>query len=255
MGFLAPLWLLAGAAAAVPLLIHLMRRRAGARIEFPAVRYLVRAEREHSRDLRLRNLLLMILRVAAVLLITLAAARPIIRIAGAGHAPTALAIVLDNSLSTSAVVGGRPVLQGLEARARDIIRRSSSSDRLWLVTADGVVHGGSRSAVLDAAAHTEPFGGAGDLRAATSRAVLLARAAALTDANGALFDVRHAFAGCIAGLHEILRRQRLLAGNWCLDPNESLSPGQLDEIDRVVRAYPELTDDAFVAANIDEWLR
>ena len=67
MGFLAPLWLLAGAAAAVPLLIHLMRRRIGARIEFPAVRYLVRAEREHSRDLRLRNLLLMLLRVAAVL--------------------------------------------------------------------------------------------------------------------------------------------------------------------------------------------
>ena len=179
MGFLAPLWLLAGAAAAVPLLIHLMRRRAGARIEFPAVRYLVRAEREHSRDLRLRNLLLMILRVAAVLLITLAAAHPIIRMAGAGHAPTALAIVLDNSLSTSAVVGGRPVLQRLQARARDIIRRSSASDRLWLVTADGVVHGGTRSSVLDAAAHTEPFGGAGDLRAATARAALLARAAAL----------------------------------------------------------------------------
>jgi Dihydrodipicolinate synthetase family len=86
-------------------------------------------------------------------------------------------------------------------------------------------------------------------------ATWLGRAAALTDANGALFDVRHAFAGCIAGLHEILRRQRLLAGNWCLDPNESLSPGQLDEIDRVVRAHPELTDDAFVAANIDAWLR
>ena len=86
-------------------------------------------------------------------------------------------------------------------------------------------------------------------------ATWLARAAALTDANGALFDVRHAFAGCIAGLHEILRRQRLLAGTWCLDPNESLSPGQLDEIDRVLRAYPELTDDAFVAANVDAWLR
>jgi hypothetical protein len=179
VGFLAPLWLLAGAAAAVPLLITLMRRRAGARIEFPAVRYLVRAEREHSRDLRLRNLLLMILRVAAVLLITLAAAHPIIRMAGAGHAPTALAIVLDNSLSTSAVAGGRPVLQQLQSRAREIIKRGSASDRLWLVTADGVVHGGTRSAVLDAAAHVEPFGGAGDLRAATSRAALLARAAAL----------------------------------------------------------------------------
>ena len=143
MGFLAPLWLLAGAAAAVPLLIHLMRRRAGARIEFPAVRYLVRAEREHSRDLRLRNLLLMLLRVAAVLLITLAAAHPIIRMAGGGHARTALAIVLDNSLSTSAVEGGRPVLQQLQARAREVLQRASSTDRVWLVTADGVVHGGS----------------------------------------------------------------------------------------------------------------
>ncbi|HEV7704000.1 MAG TPA: VWA domain-containing protein [Gemmatimonadaceae bacterium] len=179
MGFLAPLWLLAGAAAAVPLLIHLMRRRAGARIEFPAVRYLVRAEREHSRDLRLRNLLLMVLRVAAVLLITLAAAHPIIRMAGGGHARTALAIVLDNSLSTSAVQGGRPVLQRLQARAREVLQRASSTDRVWLVTADGVVHGGSRDAVRDAAAHTEPFGGAGDLRAATSRAAMLARAAAL----------------------------------------------------------------------------
>jgi hypothetical protein len=83
----------------------------------------------------------------------------------------------------------------------------------------------------------------------------LTQAAALTDANGALFDVRHAFAGSIAGLHEILRRQRLLDGIWCLDPNEGLSPGQLEEIDRVLGAHPELTDDEFVAANVDAWLR
>jgi hypothetical protein len=83
----------------------------------------------------------------------------------------------------------------------------------------------------------------------------LTRAAALTDVNGALFDVRNAFAGCIAGLHEILRRQRLLDGIWCLDRNEGLSPGQLAEIDRVVRSHPELTDDDFVAANVDAWLR
>jgi hypothetical protein len=83
----------------------------------------------------------------------------------------------------------------------------------------------------------------------------LTHAAALTDANGALFDVRHAFAGCIAGLHEILRRQRLLAGIWCLDPNEGLSDGQLEEIERAVRVHPELTDDEFVAAHVDDWLR
>ena len=71
------------------------------------------------------------------------------------------------------------------------------------------------------------------------------KSTALTDANAALFDVRNGFAGCIAGLHEILRRQGLLAGRWCLDPNEDLSPGQLEVIDRVCASYPQLTDDDF----------
>jgi dihydrodipicolinate synthase/N-acetylneuraminate lyase len=84
---------------------------------------------------------------------------------------------------------------------------------------------------------------------------LLAQADALTDANAALFDARHDFTGCIAGLHEILRRQGLLMGRWCLDPSEELSPGQLEEIDRVCRAYPQLQDDDFVAAHLSEWLR
>src|SRR5262249_58204358 len=77
-------------------------------------------------------------------------------------------------------------------------------------------------------------------------AEILASSAALTDANAALFDVRNHFAGCIAGLHEILRRQGLLAGRWCLDPNEDISPGQMAEIDRVIEAYPHLADDAFL---------
>lgn len=83
---------------------------------------------------------------------------------------------------------------------------------------------------------------------------VLARSAEITDANAALFDARNGFAGCIAGLHEILRRQGLLEGRWCLDLNEALSPGQMDEIDRVCRSYPYLNDDAFVAANLDRWL-
>lgn len=83
---------------------------------------------------------------------------------------------------------------------------------------------------------------------------LLALGAQLTDANAALFDARNAFAGCIAGIHEVLRRQGLLAGRWCLDPAEDLSPGQMREIDRVLAAYPHLTDDAFVAENQDRWL-
>lgn len=84
---------------------------------------------------------------------------------------------------------------------------------------------------------------------------LLTLAAQTTDANAALFDPSHQFHGCIAGIHEILRRQGLLAGRWCLNPVEELSPGQAEEIDRVCSLYPELVDDDFVAAHLDEWLR
>ncbi len=85
-------------------------------------------------------------------------------------------------------------------------------------------------------------------------AELLARAAAITDANAAFFDPAHDFAGSIAGIHEVLRRQGLLAGRWCLDPGEDLSPGQAAEIDRVYASYPGLNDDDFVAAHLDRWL-
>lgn len=77
----------------------------------------------------------------------------------------------------------------------------------------------------------------------------------VTDANAAFFDPVHAFHGCITGIHEVLRRQGLMRGNWSLNPQESLSPGQVEEIDRVYHAYPQLNDDAFVAENLDRWLR
>ena len=179
--FLSPLWLAAAAAAAVPLLLHLLRRRIGARVEFPAVRYLARAEREHSRKLRLRNLLLMLLRMAIVVCIAAAAARPVLRVSGAGHAPTALTVVLDNSLSTSVIVSGHPVLDDLRARASQVVRAASPDDRVWLVTADGVVRGGSRSAILDDIAHAEPLAGAGDVEDATTRASTVAASAALPE--------------------------------------------------------------------------
>ncbi len=83
---------------------------------------------------------------------------------------------------------------------------------------------------------------------------LLGRSAEVTDANAALFDVRNNFAGCIAGLHEILRRQGLLQGRWCLDPTEDLSPGQWEEIDRICARYPRLNDDEFVLENLARWL-
>ena len=82
----------------------------------------------------------------------------------------------------------------------------------------------------------------------------LSRGAHLTDANGAIFDVANGYAGCIAGIHEVLRRQGLMMGTWCLDPREGLSAGQSEEIDRVLRNYPELQDDDFVARNLDEWM-
>ena len=84
---------------------------------------------------------------------------------------------------------------------------------------------------------------------------LLQLAVETTDANAALFDAANGFKGCIAGVHEVLRRQGLLEGIWCLDPLEDLGPGQLGEIDRVLEAYPHLRDDDFVAEHRDEWLR
>jgi len=83
---------------------------------------------------------------------------------------------------------------------------------------------------------------------------MLTLAAAVTDCNAAFFDAANGYAGCIPGIHEVLRRQGLLPGTWCINPHERLSPGQAAEIARVHAAYPQLHDDAFVAAHLDEWL-
>lgn len=179
MTFLAPWFLLFAGAALVPLLIHLLRRRIGVQVEFPAARYLARAEREHSRTLRMRNLLLMLLRILAVLLLAVAAARPASRLAGAGHAPTALAIVLDNSMSTSAVEEGAPLLDQLKRMARDAIHGASPEDRLWLVTADGSLRGGSAAVLLDELDRVRSFAGAGNMRDAVARAVAAVEAAGM----------------------------------------------------------------------------
>ena len=84
---------------------------------------------------------------------------------------------------------------------------------------------------------------------------LLALDAQVTEMNAAVFDVAHAFHGVIAGCHEVLRRQGLLEGIWCLDPHEGLSPGQAELLSTVAARYPHLTDDAFVRDNLDRWLR
>jgi hypothetical protein len=96
------------------------------------------------------------------------------------------------------------------------------------------------------------------LHAAVARGTLtdelLALDAKVTDANGAFFDVANGFRGCIAGCHEVLRRQGLFLGTWCLDPDEGLSPGQAGEIERVMEEYPEFDDTPFVRANLERWL-
>src|SRR5262249_57486248 len=100
----------------------------------------------------------------------------------------------------------------------------------------------------------EVLGGMHGRTADSIPAELVALDAQVTDCNAAIFDVANDFHGVIAGCHEILRRQGLLEGIWCLDPDETLSPGQAAEIDRVCRSYPHLRDDVFVRENLDRWL-
>lgn len=179
MSFLAPLWLALGLAAAVPVLLHLLRRRSGTRIEFPAVRFLLRAEKEHRRQMRMRNLLVMLLRVAVVLVLALAAARPLGRAGASGHAPTAVAIVLDNSLSTGAVRGGRMAIDALREAGERVLDATTAEDLVWLLTVDGDVAATGAAAARDVLARVQPVDGAGNLVASIERAAALASASGL----------------------------------------------------------------------------
>src|SRR5512145_2961363 len=116
MTFINPLALLGLVAAAIPALLHLLQRRTPPELEFPPVRYLSAAERESARRMKLRHILLLLLRTALIVIIVLAAARPLVSVGAAGggtHQPTALVVILDNSLSSGAVADGRPVLDRL----------------------------------------------------------------------------------------------------------------------------------------------
>lgn len=154
MLFLSPLALLGLLAALIPPLLHLFQRRQPPEFVFPAVQYLRQTEREAERTLKLRHLLLMLLRVAAVVLIVLAASRPVVPrgiLGGAGalHEPTALAIVLDHSLSAGAIAGGRRVLDELTLRARETLRDAQPGDALWLVGADGLPRRGTAGELIE----------------------------------------------------------------------------------------------------------
>ena len=181
MSFLAPWALLLAGAAAVPLLLHLLRRRTGTRIEFPAVRYLLRAEKEHAREVRLRNIVLMLLRVAIVLAIALAMARPIGLLPGVGHPPSAVVVLLDNSLSSSAAGSEGPVLTKLTEAARALVDASASSDAITVVTMDGEAVSGSAAALRTTLETTRALDGAGDPVAALRRARAVLEASALPE--------------------------------------------------------------------------
>lgn len=135
MGFLSPLFLLAGALVAVPVILHLFHRHRSRRVAFPALRYLQRTEREHARRIRFRQILLLLVRCALVVLLVLAGARLFLPGRGAAHEPTALAIVLDNSMSSGLVAGESRVFDELRERALATLELAGPDDLVWVLRA------------------------------------------------------------------------------------------------------------------------
>ena len=173
MTFLAPALLVLGLSVAVPLALHLLQRQQGPRMVFPALRYLKRAEREHATRIRLRQVLLLALRILALLLVAAAAARPFLRGGGSGHEPTSVVLVLDNSLSSAAVVGDRRVLDGLKDAALETLGAAGADDRFWLIRAGTTWEpaiAGDAGTVSEAVRATRPMAGHGDLAAEVARA-------------------------------------------------------------------------------------
>ncbi|HEX7978259.1 MAG TPA: dihydrodipicolinate synthase family protein [Gemmatimonadaceae bacterium] len=156
-------------------------------------------------------------------------------VADAGRTDVALYTGNDDAIVADLVT---PIPVGAHGESRRIVGGLLGQWAVWTHAAVGL---------LDRA-HRAADAGAIDV-------ALLRDGAALTDANAAIFDAANGFAGCIPGIHEVLRRQGLLRGTWCLDPHETLSPGQAEQIDRVCREHHSLDDDAFVRERLDDWLR
>lgn len=173
MSFLSPWFLLAAAAVAVPLALHLFHRHESRRVVFPALRYLLRTEREHARRIRLRQLLLLLLRCAVVVLLALAGARLVVAGRGAAHPPTAVVVILDNSLSSGRVLGEDRVLDRLRQAAVDGLADATAEDRVWVIRAgepwDVAVPGTPDEARVRIRT-TELSGARGDLESALRRA-------------------------------------------------------------------------------------
>ena len=173
MGFLNPLFLVAGAAILVPIILHLFYRQESKIFTFPAIRYLLRTEREHARQIRTQQLLLLLLRAAIVVIAVVLGARIQFPGPGGSHDPTALALVIDNSMSTTIIEDGRRRLDTLKAVARQSVAGASHDDVIWVVRAgtpwDPAVPGGKAQA-LEAIEGTRPAHTRGDLTRAVERA-------------------------------------------------------------------------------------
>ena len=182
MGFLNPLFLIASTVVAVPILLHLLHRQRARRLIFPALRYLRRTEKEHARRIRIRQLILLLLRCAAVLLLVASGARLFLKGPSQAHDPTALAIILDNSMSSGRVTGETRVLDGLKALASESLDLATGEDLIWVIRAaepwDVSVPGGvgaSRYRVEE----TRLTAARGDLATALTRARALLEATEL----------------------------------------------------------------------------
>ena len=173
MGFLNPLFLLAGVAALVPVILHLFYRQESKTFTFPAIRYLLRTEKDHARQIRTQQLLLLLVRVAIVLLLVVLGARIHFPGPGGSHDPTAVALVLDNSLSTTIIEEGQRRLDTLKAIARKSVEAAGYDDVIWVVRAGSpwevAVPGGIEQAAI-AIEETGPSHAHGDLSSAIGRA-------------------------------------------------------------------------------------
>lgn len=186
MGALSPLFLTAAVAAVVPIFLHLFHRHEARRVSFPALRYLERTEREHARSIRTRQLLLLLVRVCAILLLVGAGARLFLRGRGSAHPPTAIAIVLDNSMSSGVVLGDRRLLDDLREVALRTVSAAGDDDRIWVVRAGQpwlpATPGGTGEARRLVAA-TDVSEGRADLSRELARAAELVRTAGMAAAE------------------------------------------------------------------------
>ena len=184
MGALNPLFLLAGVTIGVPIFLHLFHRHQVRRLSFPALRYLERTEREHAKQIRFRQLLLLLARVVVLLFIVGAGARLVFLGRGASHPPTAVVVVLDNSLSSGLIVGEVRVLDRLKELATRTLADASDEDRFWVIRAGEpwlpAIPGGPNEARV-AIEETVASEAAGDLTAALERATQLLASSELAD--------------------------------------------------------------------------